>query len=590
MGEWSYIQNGQQSGPVAWSHLQQLVASGRLRPADLVWTNGMPSWAAAGSIPNLFPPTPAASSPPSVPPVPAATPANPPDAHGRVGKIIDFLQQANDLWRKLTLLQRIGVIAVAALVVVLFLVSTLIKATGGSEQGTSVWQVLMDLGVVSGAVGLAYGLLQKYLEKKLFSEAQATTRRERAIDERAPMGYTPKIEAGPGFIGLSAHQWLVTLHIVFIAGLAGAILAGFLLGASSLWVNGAALVVVGGLIAVLSARVSLAYDKQLRKAISESSYYASDEERRLREEDRTRRASELKMSVLLGVSILVPTLISVWMSIHLGKYAAWVYFVYGALLFLPELHVLTAVARGMQPIRHSAGLWISGAYLVGMFALCAVIAMTISKPDTPVHSPYADKIVGNWLIVGRTDLQHAVEFTSAGSVVYYNPYGQETGRYWFTAAKSITLKQEGNENVSAIDIDFVNDDEIVAVQTKSGAFFEVSGTLKRVVEPRPAAQPQQPQEIDSRFVGTWELTAQEQKLGTMEITKNGRYVYRGIGKGRGKIEDADFNGEVRVEDKDTVALDPGRFGHRTIEYISQDELLLANDDYGIPSGTLKRKK
>jgi hypothetical protein len=58
MADWYYAQGGQQLGPVADVQLQQLAASGQLRPADLVWAEGMPSWAAAGTIPNLFPPAP----------------------------------------------------------------------------------------------------------------------------------------------------------------------------------------------------------------------------------------------------------------------------------------------------------------------------------------------------------------------------------------------------------------------------------------------------------------------------------------------------------------------------------------------------
>src|SRR5262245_25721438 len=66
MADWYYAQGGQQLGPVADVQLQQLAAAGHIRPGDLVWAEGMPSWTPAGSVPNLFPPgaiQPAAAAP-----------------------------------------------------------------------------------------------------------------------------------------------------------------------------------------------------------------------------------------------------------------------------------------------------------------------------------------------------------------------------------------------------------------------------------------------------------------------------------------------------------------------------------------------
>lgn len=65
---WYYAQGGQQLGPVEFSELQQMRAAGKLGPDDLVWSDGMPQWAAAATIPNLLP-----AAPPGVPvPLPAA--------------------------------------------------------------------------------------------------------------------------------------------------------------------------------------------------------------------------------------------------------------------------------------------------------------------------------------------------------------------------------------------------------------------------------------------------------------------------------------------------------------------------------------
>jgi hypothetical protein len=70
--EWHFTQSGQQAGPVTWTQLRQRAASGQLQPTDMAWKNGMPAWAAAGSVPNLFPPPTAAAPPPPLPPVPVA--------------------------------------------------------------------------------------------------------------------------------------------------------------------------------------------------------------------------------------------------------------------------------------------------------------------------------------------------------------------------------------------------------------------------------------------------------------------------------------------------------------------------------------
>lgn len=62
--------NGQQQGPFNMQQLQSMVAQGSLTGETLVWKNGMPSWQAAKSVPelaNLF----AATPPPPPPPPPA---------------------------------------------------------------------------------------------------------------------------------------------------------------------------------------------------------------------------------------------------------------------------------------------------------------------------------------------------------------------------------------------------------------------------------------------------------------------------------------------------------------------------------------
>ena len=51
--EWYYIKGGKQLGPVSQQDLQDMAASGGLKPTDLVWTDGMPEWIPASQVKQL---------------------------------------------------------------------------------------------------------------------------------------------------------------------------------------------------------------------------------------------------------------------------------------------------------------------------------------------------------------------------------------------------------------------------------------------------------------------------------------------------------------------------------------------------------
>lgn len=51
--QWFYAIGGQQNGPVPAATLRQLLASGQVSPASLVWRAGMEQWAPATSVPEL---------------------------------------------------------------------------------------------------------------------------------------------------------------------------------------------------------------------------------------------------------------------------------------------------------------------------------------------------------------------------------------------------------------------------------------------------------------------------------------------------------------------------------------------------------
>jgi hypothetical protein len=79
MSEWHYTQNGQPAGaPISTAELKQLAATGKLKPTDMVWRDGMPNWVQAGTLPEIFA-APAAPAPaPRAPaPMPGPGPAGP---------------------------------------------------------------------------------------------------------------------------------------------------------------------------------------------------------------------------------------------------------------------------------------------------------------------------------------------------------------------------------------------------------------------------------------------------------------------------------------------------------------------------------
>lgn len=70
---WHYVENGKSQGPVTEEQLHALMASGFLRPTDLVWHEGMANWTAIQVIPELT----AASIPTSAPSAQTPGPAQP---------------------------------------------------------------------------------------------------------------------------------------------------------------------------------------------------------------------------------------------------------------------------------------------------------------------------------------------------------------------------------------------------------------------------------------------------------------------------------------------------------------------------------
>jgi hypothetical protein len=87
--QWYYTRQGQRFGPLSTEQMRQLAVAGQLQQSDLVWTEGMAEWTAAGRFPQLFTPAAAAAGAPPAGGVPAAPGVPAPAADG--GGLFDSL-------------------------------------------------------------------------------------------------------------------------------------------------------------------------------------------------------------------------------------------------------------------------------------------------------------------------------------------------------------------------------------------------------------------------------------------------------------------------------------------------------------------
>ena len=71
---WKYQINGQEHGPIDTKQLQHLAKTGKLKPTDLIWREGLKEWVPASKAKGLFP---TGESPSAVSPPPAPTPPLP---------------------------------------------------------------------------------------------------------------------------------------------------------------------------------------------------------------------------------------------------------------------------------------------------------------------------------------------------------------------------------------------------------------------------------------------------------------------------------------------------------------------------------
>lgn len=125
MNEWFYTRDGMQLGPVDFETLRGMAAKGGLgAEKDLVWSNGMKDWTAAGKVAGLFDQTP--------PPLPLVAPDSEPESGSveplEVGACV---KRAFQLTKK-----NFGVLALAMIsVIAVFFVAVLVLGAIDAAMG-----------------------------------------------------------------------------------------------------------------------------------------------------------------------------------------------------------------------------------------------------------------------------------------------------------------------------------------------------------------------------------------------------------------------------------------------------------------------
>ncbi len=94
MRQWHCFVGGQQYGPLGEDVLRSWIAEGRVRPTDLVWSEGMAQWAPAASVPGLCP-----AGIPGCMPVVSMSGVQPPPGTGCLTPNRDLMAQAREILR-----------------------------------------------------------------------------------------------------------------------------------------------------------------------------------------------------------------------------------------------------------------------------------------------------------------------------------------------------------------------------------------------------------------------------------------------------------------------------------------------------------
>jgi hypothetical protein len=137
--QWYYTRDGQQMGPVSTAALRDLATSGSLRPADLVWTEGMSAWAPASATRGLFPSSAQVVTPATLPAV-RATASKPPleDRHPEHPRERDLVRPRRRPVAGMSTGAKVGIVlAVGGVLGVMFVMALVVVIALNVAESTS---------------------------------------------------------------------------------------------------------------------------------------------------------------------------------------------------------------------------------------------------------------------------------------------------------------------------------------------------------------------------------------------------------------------------------------------------------------------
>ena len=182
----------QQHGPVTRATLGELAASEKLRPRDLVWTDGMLVWQPARKVEGLVPPE-ATTSPPEVP-TQAARPT-PPALGASLGTMFAIGGLA-------------GLLVLA--------VSTFLPWVHGSGIGHREGKLVFVLAASAGAFVLAASLLKEHVPASYLAATVAGTLSVLlVIGEIASWAKLREFRGGPGQSSFGVFGLVVSMLVAF---------------------------------------------------------------------------------------------------------------------------------------------------------------------------------------------------------------------------------------------------------------------------------------------------------------------------------------------------------------------------------------
>ncbi len=567
---WYYLKNREQVGPVSEDQLAELVAQKQLVPTDLVWRQGMSSWASAGeALPGLF------SS--SAPPLPETSSS--PGLVGRLVKMVPgeewrgFLEDSLEAWRALSGGRKLLVILIVVAVAIVSLCVYIPRAlASGGEPG--LLARLWDGGFL---LGLASFLLRGLIAFVKRPATVATSSGQVAVLPVAP-------HDSSGVLRLSERQWLVLLVALFIPTLLVSLLSSVLVGSQvHLWLSGPILALVGVVIFVLGRRL-----------------------------DTSEESSNLTAWSLVGLSGAL-----VWFLTLCNT--QWVLLFYTLVVIVPAIHLLTLAHRGTPPIRLNPPL-------LATFVVWGLVIF-IGVALLPRASDASDRLVGTW----TNDKGDMLRFTKGGTVSWGDDgrRHRQVARYKFDG-RTLAIHDDGGEG--EYQVEMVSADELLVGNTYTtrnayrfgnhialegrwtkGERVADAGKDKRKEDRDPKIPPPPPGGEDvtdadppnlksplaPKLVGAWQGTGGKTAGHVVRFTKSGRVEFSHPDSlSKGKTETAlgsySFKKDDLMELKQAGGIMSGKW-QVEVEFVSEDEILLVNHGsqyggFGPLAGRYKRSK